>query len=58
MSITIGEQQLIEVLEECLPYLRFAVGGIDVDETLGKVEFLVEMSRRAQRCLGKGDRNE
>ena len=44
MPITIKEEQLIELLRECLPYLEFCVGGTDVDETLGKVRMVLELA--------------
>ena len=44
--ITIKEKQLVDLLEECVPYLQFAVGGIDVDETLGKVIFVLKQAGR------------
>jgi hypothetical protein len=44
--ITIKEKSLLDLLEECLPYLSFAVGGIDVDETLGKVRFVLKQAGR------------
>jgi hypothetical protein len=46
MPITIEEKQLLDLLEECLPYLEFCVGGCDVDETLGKVEQVLKLAGR------------
>lgn len=46
MAIAITESNLLDLLAECLPFLRFAQGGIDVDETLGKVEFVLYLTGR------------
>ena len=46
MAITINENHLLDVLEECLPYLRFCRGGCNVEEILGKVELILRMAGR------------
>ena len=48
--ITIEEKHLLDLLEEALPYLRFCIGGCDVDATLGKIEF---DSKAANRTIEK-----
>lgn len=46
MKASISEDQLIQLLKECVPYLRFCVGGTDVDEVLGKVVMVLELAGR------------
>jgi len=47
MPITIQEKHLLDLLEETVPYLRFCVGGTDVEETLAKVEMCLQLAGRA-----------
>jgi hypothetical protein len=34
----VSEKQLLDLLKETLPYLRFCVGGYDVERTLTRVK--------------------
>jgi hypothetical protein len=44
--ITITETEIVELLEECVPYLRFCQGGTDVDELLGRVDYVLTLARK------------
>lgn len=46
MPITIQEEHLLDLLEECLPYLEFCLGGCDVEETLYKVKLVLKVAKR------------
>lgn len=45
--ITIEEQHLLDLLEECLPYVDFCVGGAGgAEETIGKIEMVLKLAGR------------
>jgi hypothetical protein len=44
--MVINEKQLLDLLEQCVPYLKFCVGGTDVEETLGAVAFVLQAAGR------------
>lgn len=46
MKITLKESQLLDLLEETLPFLRFSMGGTHVDATYTRVQFVLEMAGR------------
>jgi hypothetical protein len=46
MPITIDEAKLLDLLEECLPVLRSAVGGLCSDDIVGKVELVLRLAGR------------
>lgn len=45
-SMTVTQDMLLDLLEECLPPLEFASGGTNCDETLGKVKFVLKLAGR------------
>ena len=45
MPITIKEQQLLDLLEECLPYVNFCEGGkFGAEELAGKLKHVLSLA--------------
>ena len=47
MPITIKEEQLLELLRDCLPYLEFCEGGVpaaELNALLGKIHMVLDLA--------------
>jgi len=49
MTVEISEESLLDLLEECLPALVFCLGGYPTEETIAKIDLILELAGRAPR---------
>ena len=53
--ITINENTLLDLLEECLPALDFCRGGFPVEDVIWKIELVLKLAGRETESGNAGE---